>query len=186
MAEILTVLHECTDFNRWKPVYEADAPNRRAAGLSDLLMLRNADNPNLIALVMRVGDHAKAQTMLASPQLRDAMQKAGVIGKPETHFRTGEFDAQSVPLYLSLNCRIRDLDTFRNGYAMDKADRVAASLTDLALLVEVDDPADLLLVWSVGDKAKVDAFLKSPALAEHQAKNAGVVGPPVLRYWTPA
>ena len=186
MAEIMTVLHECADFNRWKPVFDADAPNRKAAGLTDLMMLRHADKPNVIALVFSVSDRAKAEAMAASPQLREAMQKGGIIGKPEMHFRQGELDVQKAPLYLSLNCKIRDLATFRKGYAMDKADRVAASLTDLGLLTEIDDPTNLLIVWSVKDKAKVEAFLSSPALAEHQVKNAGVTSPPVLRYWTPA
>jgi len=184
MAEILTVLHECTDFNRWKPIFDADAPNRKAAGLTDLFLLRQTDKPNLIALVMSVSDRAKAQAMAASPQLRDTMQKAGIIGKPEMHFRQGELDPQKSPLYLSINCKIRDLAMFRKVYATDKAERSAASMTDLGLLTDVSDPTDLLLVWSVKEEAKVDAFLSSPALAERQV-NAGVVSPPVLRYWTP-
>jgi hypothetical protein len=186
MAEIMTVLHECADFNRWKPVFDADAPNRKAAGLTDLLVLRHADKPNLLAVVMGVSDRSKAQAMATSPQLREAMQKGGIIGQPEVHFRQGELDAQQAPSYLSLNCKIRDLATFRKAYAMDKADRGTASMTDLGLLTEVDDPTDLLLVWSVKDKAKADAFLSSPTLAEHQVKNAGVVSAPKLRYWTPA
>lgn len=186
MAEIMTVLHECTDFNRWKLAFDADAPNRKAAGLADLFVLRHADKPNLIALVMSVSDRARAQAMLDSPQLRDTMQTAGVIGRPEIHFRQGELDPQKAPLYLSVNCKIRDLETFRKGYAMDKADRAAASLVDLGLLTEIDDPTNLLIVWSVKDKAKADTFLSSPALAEHQVKNAGVVSAPQLRYWSPA
>ena len=134
--------------------------------------------------MLGVGDRAKAKAMMTSPQLRDTMQKAGVIGEPDVHFREGEFTALDAPNYLSLNCRIRDIDTFRKGYAMDKVDRQAAGLTDLALMQDVADANDLLLLWSVKDVAKAKTFLASPTLAEHQVKNAGVVSPPVLRFWT--
>ena len=183
MSEILTVVHECTEFSRWKAVYDADAGNRRAAGLTDLMLVRLAVKPNVIALVFGVGDLAKAKAMVASPALRDAMQKAGIVGAPDVHFRRGEFVVREAADYLSLNCRIRDIDTFRKGYAMDKADRQKATLTDAGLLQNIDDPNDLLLLWSIDDMAKATAFLESPALAEHQVKNAGIVGESLPRFW---
>lgn len=185
MTQYLTVVHECMDYARWKSVFDADGVNRRAAGLTDLLLVRQQDKPNVIALIMGISDLAKAQAMVASPQLREAMSKAGIIGKPEVHFREGNLSIEPASLYLSLNCRIRDLATFKNGYGMDKADRAAASMKDLGVATEISDPNDLLLVWSVGDKAKVETFMKSPTLAEHQVKNAGVTSPPVMRYWIP-
>jgi hypothetical protein len=184
MSEILTIVHECAEFGLWKTIYDADAANRKAAGLTELMLVHLATNPNVIALVFSVADQAKAKAMMASPQLRDAMQKGGVIGVPDVHFRKGDFAALDAPNYLSLNCRIRDIDTFRKGYAMDKPDRQAAGLTDAGLLQDVADANDLLLLWSVKDVAKAKSFLASPALAEHQVKNAGVVSPPVLRFWT--
>lgn len=184
MTDVLTVIHECKDFAQWKKGYDADAPNRKAAGVTDLVLVRLSTNPNVIGLVLGVSDLAKAKAMVASPALRETMQKAGIIGTPDVHFRRGEFTQRDASSYLSLNCRISGIDTFRKGYAMDKADRKAASLTDLALLQNVDDENDLLLLWSVDDRARAEKFLKSPALAEHQVKNAGVVGPPVVRFWT--
>lgn len=183
MSELLTVVHECTEFGRWKVVYDADAVNRKAAGLTDLMLVRQSTNPNVIALVFEVSDHAKAKAMVASPRLREAMQKGGIIGKPDIHFRRGEYSPREASNYLSVNCRIRDIGTFRKGYAMDKADRQNATLTDLALLQDVDDANDLLLLWSVEDMAKAKTFLESPKLAEHQVKNAGLVGEPLPRFW---
>jgi len=183
MNEILTIVHECKDFASWKAVYDADAPNRRTAGLTDLLLVREATNPNNVALVFDVSDHDKAKAMMASPVLHALMQKAGIAETPDIHFRRGEFTGRDAANYLSLNCKIRDIGTFRKGYAMDKADRQNASLADLALLQNVDDDNDLLLLWSVDDLAKAKGFIESPKLAEHQVKNAGVVSEPLLRYW---
>jgi hypothetical protein len=182
MTDVLPVIHECKDFAHWKTAYDADAPNRKAAGLTDLLVGRLSTNPNVVGLIFTVSDQAKAKAMVSSPELRETMQKAGIIGKPDVHFRRGEYTPRDASNYLSLNCRIRGIDMFRKGYAMDKADRKAASLTDLALLQNVDDENDLLLLWSIDDMARAEKSLKSPALAEHQVKNAGLVGTPVARF----
>jgi hypothetical protein len=184
MAEFLTVVHECKDFGAWKPVYDADAANRTAAGLTDIMLVRHADNPNRVALLFGVSDRAKAQAMLDSPQLREAMERAGVIGAPTARFRHGDFTKQDAGTYLTINCTISGIDMFRKGYAMDAADRQSATLTDVGLLQNVDDANDLLLIWSVGDVDRVNAFMKSPALAEHQKTQAGVVGIADASFWT--
>jgi hypothetical protein len=183
MTEVLTIVHECKDFDSWKAAYDADAGNRKAAGLTDFMLVREVSNPNVLALVFGVSDLIKAKAMIASPALREVMQKAGIIGTPDVHFRRGDFTQREAANYLSVNCRIRDIDTFKKGYAMDKADRQNAGLIDLALLHNVEDSNDLLLLWSVDDVARATAFLESPKLAEHQVKNAGIVGAPVARFW---
>ncbi len=183
---VLTMIHECKDFAHWKKVYDADAPNRRGAGLTDLALVRLSTNSNVIALVFKVSDEAKAKALASSPAMLEKMRSAGIIGTPELHYRRGDFTQRDVTTYLSLNCRISSLDKFRKGYAMDKTDRKAAGLTDIAVLVDVDDENDLLLLWSVEDVARADKFLSSPGMAEHQVKNAGVISPPVLRYWKSA
>ncbi len=184
MTEVLTVVHECKDFAPWKKGYDADAPNRKAAGLTDLMLVRLTTNPNVIALVFGVSDLAKAKAMVTSPALRETMQKAGIIGAPDIHFRRGDFTKRDAPNYVSANCRIRGIDTFRKGFSMDRAQRQAAGLDDTALLQNIDDENDLLLVLSIDDMARAKAFLESPALAEHQVKDAGIVAPPLMRYWS--
>jgi hypothetical protein len=42
----------------------------------------------------------------------------------------------------------------------------------------------LFLIWSVADVERANAFLGSPELAEHQTKNAGIVGKPSGHCWT--
>jgi hypothetical protein len=184
MAEFLTIIHEVKDFAAWKPVYDADAPNRAAAGLTDLLLGRNSANPNRVGLIFGITDRAKAETMMQSPKLRETMENAGVLGVPMTRFRQGVFTKKESPNYLTLNATVSSFDTFKNGYAMDVADRQNASLTDVGLLQAVENPNDLLLVWAVGDVAKANAFLSSPELAAHQTKNAGLVGKPDIHFWT--
>lgn len=186
MIQVLTIVHDCADFTRWKVGYDADSSNRKAAGLTDLVLVRNEAQPNRIALMFEVANLKKAREMVAAPTLSETMRKAGVVGKPEVHFRHGDFTGGHAGEFLTINCRISAMETFRKGFAMDKADRAAAELTEVGVLQDIDDPADLLVVFTVGNRKKADAFLASPTLAEHQVKNAGVVSPPNIRYWRSA
>ena len=186
MTNFLTMRHECRDFAQWKPVYDADAPNRAAAGLTDLLCMRGADNPNLVGLIFAVADVAKAKAMAGSPQLREAMDRAGVVGAPVATFRFGEYEAKAAAHYLTLYFKVSSFDTFMRGYAMDAADRRAAGLTDLAVMQNAEDGHALFLLWAVADVDKVKAFLASPALAAHQVEHAGVISKPEARFWTAA
>jgi hypothetical protein len=183
MTDFLTVVHEVKDFGAWKPIYDADAGNRAAAGLTDLMVVRGGANPNNVALMFGVSDRAKAQAMMQSPKLRETMEGAGVIGPPTARFRQGAFTKKDSANYLTINCTVSSFDTFKNGFAMDAADRKNASLTDLGVLQAVENPNDLLLVWAVGDVARATAFLNSPDLAAHQVKNAGLVGKPDAHFW---
>ena len=88
MADFLTMRHEVKDFDVWKKAYDADAPNRLASGLTDLLLVRHADNPNIVGLAFAAADLGKARAMTQSPELRDTMQNAGVTSQPEVHFWT--------------------------------------------------------------------------------------------------
>jgi hypothetical protein len=184
MADFLTIRHECADFSKWKAVYDEDAPNRAAAGLTDLVLARNLDNPNLIGLIMAVSDRANALAFGASDKLREKMASAGIIGTPVIVLREGNFTPPTGHgTLLTLNCTISSIDTFRAGYAMDTADRAAATLTDLGVLTAVDDPADLFLIWAVGNVDSVKAFMAKPELAKHQVENAGVTSAPTMRFW---
>ena len=186
MTDVLTIVHECTDYTAWRAAYDGDLPRRKGAGLVERMITRQADKPNVIALVFEMTDPDKARDTVASPELRDTMRKAGIIGTPDVHFRKGSLSTVVAANYLSINARITGIEKFRNGYAMDVADRRNAGLTDLAVLQDATDPNDLLLLWAVEDTQKAMTFLKSPALKEHQIKNAGVVSEPLPRFWKPA
>jgi hypothetical protein len=91
MANFLTVIHECKDFQAWKRVYDAHASKRAEAGLTELHLLREYDNPNLIALMFAVKDVARAVEFGRSPDLAEAMKTGGIIGTPRVRFRHGEY-----------------------------------------------------------------------------------------------
>jgi len=183
MSNYLTVIHECKDFPAWKSTYDGDAPRRTAAGLTEIHVLREHANANLVALMFGVSDVSRANAMSTSPELASAMKAAGIIGTPRARFRHGEYKRGSAANYATMTLAVRDYETALKAYAMDAADRKAAGLTDLALLQLDDDPNNLVVLWAVGDVARATAFFDSAALAAHMAKNAGVVGPPERHFW---
>ena len=183
MANYLTVIHECTDYPTWKKAFDADAPRRAAAGLTDIHVLREHDNANLVALMFGVSDIGRAKAFAGSPDLAATMKAAGIVGTPRLRFRHCDYNRASAASYATLTLSVRDYANALRAYAMDAADRKGAGLTDLAMLQLDDDPNNLLILWAVSDVGRATAFFDSPALAAHMAKNAGVVCPPELHFW---
>jgi hypothetical protein len=82
----LLIRHKVADFSKWKPVYDDHIQARQKAGLKELDLLRNVDDPNEVILLFSVEDIDKAKAFAASDDLRQAMQKAGVSDKPDVYF----------------------------------------------------------------------------------------------------
>ena len=82
----LLVRHKVADFTKWKPVYDGHQAMRQKAGLREKNLLRSIDNPNEVILLFEAEDLKRAQAFTESSDLREAMQKAGVIGKPDILF----------------------------------------------------------------------------------------------------
>ena len=80
------VRHKVSDFARWKPVYDDHLPARQKAGLKEVHLLRNTEDPNEVILLFSAEDLDKAKAFVASDDLRHAMQRAGVSDKPDVYF----------------------------------------------------------------------------------------------------
>lgn len=74
------------DFNKWKTVFDDNKSFRKAAGLRDINVLRNIDNPNEIVLLFEASDLTKAKEFSTSEELKEKMKQSGVLGRPEFIF----------------------------------------------------------------------------------------------------
>jgi quinol monooxygenase YgiN len=85
MASML-VQHKVKDFAEWKKVYDSVADLRASNGeLSDQIY-RDASDPNSLTVIFKWDSLAKAQQYANSPELKAAMEKAGVVGPPNIYF----------------------------------------------------------------------------------------------------
>ena len=81
----MIVRHSVRDYGAWRPVYDGHEAARTAAGLANGRFYRSAEDPNDILLLFDTADRRKAEEFGRSDDLREAMQRAGVVGQPEVH-----------------------------------------------------------------------------------------------------
>ena len=89
----LLVRHKVEDYSKWKKVFDEDAANRKAAGSLGIRVLRNVDDPNEIVAIGEWPDLEKSRAFASSPELREAMERAGVTDAPDILF-LDETDSQ--------------------------------------------------------------------------------------------
>jgi heme-degrading monooxygenase HmoA len=87
MMIYLYIRHTVEDYARWKEGFDIHTVARQAAGATDeAYVMRNVDDPNDITVILGWRDLAKARAFTQSVSLKEAMQKADVIGPPEIRF----------------------------------------------------------------------------------------------------
>jgi heme-degrading monooxygenase HmoA len=82
----LLIRHKVSDFSKWKPAYDSHSTVRQDAGLKEVHLLRNIDDPTEVVLLFQAEDLQKVKDFTASADLRERMQDAGVIDKPDIYF----------------------------------------------------------------------------------------------------
>jgi quinol monooxygenase YgiN len=85
----MNVRHTVADYAKWRPVFDADEPKRRAGGATGVQQVfRDVANPNDITLLLEWDSAEKAQKFFQDPALAETLKTAGVISGPESHFLT--------------------------------------------------------------------------------------------------
>src|SRR5262245_45639387 len=84
---IVIIRHKVANFSRWIVGYEGHDSARRANGLSNELIARGLNrDSNMVIVGMRAADMLKAKEFASSEDVKEVMQKAGVIGTPEVDY----------------------------------------------------------------------------------------------------
>ena len=89
MANYILVRHKVRDFAEWKRGYDAHLPKREAAALTETHLLQNTSDPNEVFILLEANDLERAKAFAASDELRETMQKVGVVEKPDIYFLNG-------------------------------------------------------------------------------------------------
>ena len=80
------VRHTVSDYAAWRRVYDGFAPVQKAKGVTAQAIYQAADNPNDVTITHEFASLDAAKAFLGAPELKDAMQKAGVVGAPTIWF----------------------------------------------------------------------------------------------------
>ena len=77
---IMVVNHDVEDYERWKAEFDQYPPSR--AGARFWHVNRNVANPNNVTIICGWATEEAAVAFRDSPELRNGMDSAGVLGSP--------------------------------------------------------------------------------------------------------
>ena len=81
----LFVRHKVEDYARWKSAFDDFTATRKAAGEKSYQLCRIVDDPNNIVVMNEWDNVDNLRKFMQSPELQEAMQRAGVSEQPEIH-----------------------------------------------------------------------------------------------------
>ena len=84
----LFVRHTVADYKAWRKVYDDFDAVRKTLGVTAAAVYQAADNPSDITITHDFATLGAAQAFAKSPELKKAMQSAGVVGAPTIWFTT--------------------------------------------------------------------------------------------------
>ena len=56
MTNYVIIRHSIRDYSQWKTGYDAHEPSRTAAGLTEKQLLQDADDPNMVTIILEAED----------------------------------------------------------------------------------------------------------------------------------
>ena len=80
------IRHPVEEYTHWRQAFDAHENTRQRYGLRVLKVQRNIDHPLEIIIVLEADDLALAREFAESNELRMAMIRAGVVGRPQVWF----------------------------------------------------------------------------------------------------
>jgi hypothetical protein len=179
-SNILVVMHKVANFDKWLPVFEADEAKQKEAGLTRTVIGRGMDDSNMVLIGFRMDDYEKAKAMGKSAELEKKMKESGVMSEPKMIYMNTQLmdtNTNSMVDRVIVTEKVKDYDTWRPMFDSRKSSRMSNGLTDRGIGYTMDDKNSIVLVFGITDKAKADAYNKSPELKAARDA-AGVIGTP--------
>ncbi len=82
----ILIRHKVKNYAGWKPVFDEHGATSEENGSWGGHLFRNADDPNEIVILLEWDSLEKARKFVKSEDTKKAMQRAGVIDKPDVYF----------------------------------------------------------------------------------------------------
>jgi len=170
------VVHKVANYSKWKMAYDAGDSLRLASGIHNYVVGRGTEDSNMVLVAVKIDDIAKAKAFVKNPALKQAMQKGGVMGKPDFQFMTSTWqdtvNVGTVPRVL-ITFTVKDWDVFQKKYLDGKQHRDENGLAARVAGHDADDNKKVFLVTALMDVEKAKAFWNSDALKKIR-EEAGV------------
>jgi len=184
--KIIMIKHAVADFDKWKAGYMAHDSVRKAYGITHFVIGRGLDDPNMVVIIDKIADVQKAKDFSMLPELKEAMQNAGVTSQPTFAYsnviRNEDAKIEQKDRVMVAH-HVKDFKTWLKGYdAEGKKKRMENGLLDRGLAQGIDDPNMVYIVFAITDMAKAKARINSDELKKLMT-DAGVDGPPEIFFY---
>lgn len=178
---MMIATHKVSNFATWLAGYEAHDSMRLANGIHSYVIGRGFQDSNMVLVATRVDDIEKAKAFAKSPNLKQAMQKSGVVGTPEFSLFTATWQDTSILSGSTLRSRttfsVKDWAAWEKNFVDGKPERIANGILDRTYGHDADDDKKVSLVTAVMDTAKAFAYYKSDELKKRR-EAGGVISEP--------
>jgi len=87
MPTYVLMRHRVRDYSIWKLAYDANLSKRLEAGLFEQHLFCSTNNACEVNILFEATNIGSAKAYFESPELRQIMDKAGVIDMPDIYFR---------------------------------------------------------------------------------------------------
>ncbi|HEX6180193.1 MAG TPA: hypothetical protein VFZ47_03060 [Chitinophagaceae bacterium] len=184
---MMVATHKVSNFEKWLAGYEAHDSLRLASGIHSYVVGRAFGDSNTVMVTVKVDDMAKAKAFAKSADLKQAMQKSGVVGPPTINFYTTTWQDTAMLASSTLRSRtnfsVKDWAAWEKNFIDGRAERIANGIVDRAYGHDPDDNTKVFLVTAVMDTAKAFAYYKSDALKKRRADGGVTTEPKRLLFY---
>jgi len=176
----LIIKHKVANFDKWFTAYEKHDSVRISFGLHNFVVGRSVEDSNLVLVALHVDDTARAAQFTQQPDVKSAMQKAGVISAPTFSYIVNQWADSTTngsTTRVIINQKVKDFGTWKKAFDDHKPARVAAGLIDRSINQAINDSNLVTVVLAVTDMKKAQDFMHSQDLKDKMTA-AGVIGAP--------
>ena len=184
--KVFLIQHHVKNFDAWKVGYLAHDSVRQAYGITKYGLGRGTADSNMVTVFDKMDDENKAKEFAKLPNLKEAMQKAGVNSTPTFSYATVIRNDDS-PIdqkdRVMVSHKVKNFDAWLKVYdAEGKDTRAANGMIDRGMARDLDDSNMVYLVFAITDMAKAKARVASPELKKIMT-DAGVIGQPKIYFY---
>jgi len=162
------VKHPVQNYARFKTVFMASDSMTMANGFHTIGVARGIQDTNVVAVIAKLDDVARAKAFLTSPEIKSAMDSATVSGPPTIDFiDVLRNDDSEIPQMerISIKHHVKDFAAWLKVYDQEgKEARASYGMIDRALGRGVDDSNMVYLVFAITDMTKAMEHGQSPEL----------------------
>ena len=80
---VVILKHKVENYKKWKSYYDKDVDRRQNAGLKEIICGKDSEEPNMVYMIFESNDPARAREMLQDTDLKEVMDEAGVLERPD-------------------------------------------------------------------------------------------------------